>query len=102
MRATQPTAYDFSEDEFIRLGYRLIAMKKFKDAIEIFKLGVEAYPRSYNTWDSLAEAYMDNGDKELAIENTRSHCKSDRVTLTRSRSLEYCTRNNSLFASRRI
>ena len=28
-------------------------------------------PGSYNTWDSLAEAYMDPGDKELAILNYR-------------------------------
>jgi tetratricopeptide (TPR) repeat protein len=44
-------------------------MKRYKDAIEIFKLSVEAYPLSYNTYDSLAEAYMDNGDKDLAIKN---------------------------------
>ena len=41
------------------------------DAIEIFKLSVEVYPQSYNTWDSLAEAYMKHGDKELAIQNYR-------------------------------
>jgi len=29
------------------------------------------FPGSYNTWDSLAEAYMDAGDKELAIQNYR-------------------------------
>jgi tetratricopeptide (TPR) repeat protein len=44
-------------------------MKKFREAIEIFKLSVEAYPQSYNAYDSLGEAYMDNGDKELAIKN---------------------------------
>lgn len=47
----------------------LIHMKKYKEAIEIFKLSVDAYPQSYNTFDSLAEAYMDNGDTELAIKN---------------------------------
>jgi D-alanyl-D-alanine-carboxypeptidase/D-alanyl-D-alanine-endopeptidase len=36
-------------------------------------LNVEAYPASYNTYDSLGEAYMANGDKELAI---RSYKKS--------------------------
>ena len=40
-----------------------------KEAIEIFKLNVEAYPKASNTYDSLAEAYMANGDKELAIQN---------------------------------
>jgi cytosine/adenosine deaminase-related metal-dependent hydrolase len=69
LKATQPDGYDFSEDEFIGLGYGLIHMKKYKEAIEIFKLSVEAYPQSYNGYDSLAEAYMDDGDKALAIEN---------------------------------
>jgi cytochrome c-type biogenesis protein CcmH/NrfG len=30
---------------------------------------VETYPQSGNTWDSLAEAYMDDGDKAQAIAN---------------------------------
>jgi tetratricopeptide (TPR) repeat protein len=67
LKATQPDAFDFDENEFIGLGYGLLRMKRIQDAIEIFKLSVEAYPLSYNTYDSLAEAYMDNGDKELAI-----------------------------------
>lgn len=71
LRATQPNAYDFGENELVGLGYQLIAMKRFKDAIEIFKLSVEVYPESYNTYDSLAEAYMDNGDTGLAIQNYR-------------------------------
>jgi imidazolonepropionase-like amidohydrolase len=69
LKSTQPAAYDFQENEFIGLGYHLLSMKKWTEAIEIFKLSVEAYPQSYNTYDSLAEAYMDNGDKELAIKN---------------------------------
>ena len=68
LRTTQPAVYDFSENELITLGYQLIHMKKSADAIAIFKLSVEVYPQSYNTYDSLAEAYMDNGDKQLAIE----------------------------------
>ncbi len=51
------------------LGYDLLAMKRVKDAIEVFKLNVEDYPQSANTYDSLGEAYMNNGDKELAIKN---------------------------------
>jgi len=44
-------------------------MKKVREAIEIFKLNVEAYQQSANVYDSLGEAYMINGDKELAIRN---------------------------------
>ena len=37
--------------------------------IEIFKLNVEAYPQGFNTYDSLAEAYMAINERELAIQN---------------------------------
>jgi tetratricopeptide (TPR) repeat protein len=69
LKANQAAAYDCAENEFIGLGYGLLHMKKFREAIEIFKLSVEAYPQSYNAYDSLGEAYMDNGDKALAIKN---------------------------------
>ena len=69
--ATQHDGYDVSENELVSLGYRLLHMRKITDAIEIFKLGVEAYPQSYNTYDSLAEAYMDHGDRDIAIQNYR-------------------------------
>lgn len=71
LKATQPKVYDFSENELIGLGYNLLGAKKITDAIGIFKLSVEVYPQSYNTWDSLAEAYMNHGDRELAIQNYR-------------------------------
>jgi tetratricopeptide (TPR) repeat protein len=44
-------------------------MKRVKDAIEIFKLNVEMFPRGFNTYDSLGDAYLENGDKQLAIQN---------------------------------
>jgi len=69
LKAKQADGYDFREPELNMLGYQLLGMKKTKEAIEIFKLNVEAFPRGANTYDSLAEAYMVNGDKELAIQN---------------------------------
>lgn len=69
LKANQTNSYDFGEMELNRLGYNLLAMKKAKEAIDIFKLNVEVYPQSSNAYDSLAEAYMINGDKELAIKN---------------------------------
>jgi predicted Zn-dependent protease len=50
------------------LGYYLVGQKKMKEAIEVFKLNVVAYPKSGNTYDSLAETYMNTGDKAHAIE----------------------------------
>jgi CubicO group peptidase (beta-lactamase class C family) len=49
------------------IGYYLLRLKKNDDAIEVFRQNTVDYPDSYNTWDSFAEAYMDKGDKELAI-----------------------------------
>jgi CubicO group peptidase (beta-lactamase class C family) len=69
LKATQKDAYDFSEGQLNGLGYQLLQMKRVKDAIEIFKLNVEMFPQGFNTYDSLGEAYMENGDKQLAIQN---------------------------------
>jgi hypothetical protein len=69
MKSTQASAYDFGEEELNHLGYQLLEMKRFKDAIRILELNVEVYPLSANVYDSLGEAYMDDGNKELAIKN---------------------------------
>jgi hypothetical protein len=69
LKASQPTTYNFDEDELNSLGYRLLNAKKFNDAIRIFQLNVEAYPRSSNAYDSLGEAYMNAGNKPQAITN---------------------------------
>ncbi len=44
-------------------------MQQNEFAIAVFKLNVEQYPDGFNTYDSLGQAYMVNGDLELAIEN---------------------------------
>jgi hypothetical protein len=67
LKVAAPATYNFDESELNNLGYRLIHKSQFKEAIRIFQLNVEAYPKSANTYDSLAEGYMDEGEKELAI-----------------------------------
>jgi hypothetical protein len=57
------------ESDINGLGYQLLRMKQLNEAIEVFKLNVEAFPQSANVYDSLGEAYMVRGDKEKAIEN---------------------------------
>lgn len=75
LKKNSPDKYDFSENSVNGFGYLLLRNKQVKEAIEIFKLNVEAYPQSYNTWDSLGEAYMIAGDKELAISNYEQSLK---------------------------
>src|SRR5215213_8480309 len=69
LKARQSATYDFSENELNRLGYQLLRSGKAREAIEIFKLNVEAYPQGFNTYDSLAEAYTTINERELAIQN---------------------------------
>jgi len=69
LKEAQPDAYDFSEEELNSLAYELVQMKKFSEAIEVLKLNVDMHPESFSAYDYMAEAYMINGDKELAIKN---------------------------------
>jgi 3-oxoadipate enol-lactonase len=57
----------FSEKRLNQAGYGYLQAGKVKEAIELFKLNVLAYPDSWNSYDSLAEAYMADGDKAMAI-----------------------------------
>ena len=77
LNKNQPQGYDFSERQLNTLGYRLMQQQKIKEAIRVFQLNVEAYPQSGNVYDSLGEAYMKNGDKQLAIENYEKSLKLD-------------------------
>jgi tetratricopeptide (TPR) repeat protein len=59
--------YRFEEYSLILLGYDFMQTEDVGTAIEIFKIATEAHPNAYNTWDSLAEAYMESGENETAI-----------------------------------
>jgi tetratricopeptide (TPR) repeat protein len=75
LKAQQPDAYDYGEMELNGLGYMLLRAGRMDDAVQIFTLNVEAYPNSWIAYDSLAEAYMERGDRELAIANYRKSLK---------------------------
>jgi CubicO group peptidase (beta-lactamase class C family) len=56
-----------SESQTNNMGYALLQLKRVDDAIAVFEQNTADFPQSANTWDSLAEAYMIKGEKELAI-----------------------------------
>jgi len=58
-----------AEGRLNSVGYSLLEQKKIAAAIALFKANVELYPQSSNVYDSLGDAYMANGDKELASAN---------------------------------
>ena len=69
IKQRNPDAAAISEERLNGLGYGFLRAKKLPEAIVYFKLNAEFYPKSWNVYDSLAEAYAANGDKELAIAN---------------------------------
>ena len=64
----------FPETETNLLGYALLQGGNAKDALIVFQMNVEGYPRSANAYDSLSDGY-------LAMENKAEALKYARKTL---------------------
>jgi tetratricopeptide (TPR) repeat protein len=58
-----------TEAEVNTYGYLLMGQGKVDSALVIFRKNTKDYPKSWNTYDSLAEAYAKKGDKKLASQN---------------------------------
>jgi CubicO group peptidase (beta-lactamase class C family) len=58
-----------NENTLNQLGYILLRENKVDEAIKVFELNVQEFPKRWNCYDSLGEAYMNAGQKELAIQN---------------------------------
>ena len=49
----------------------------FPEAIDILKLNAKNYPASGSVYDSLGEAYMQSGQKQLAIDSYKKSLEKD-------------------------
>jgi len=56
------------EAEINRLGYALLGHDLVDAAVQAFTVNTERYPDSWNTWDSLGEAYYVKGDRQKAAQ----------------------------------
>jgi hypothetical protein len=63
--------YWHSEDDLNEWGYALLNQHELQKAIGVFKLNVQLHFQSANVYDSLGDAYMKAGNKEMAIINYR-------------------------------
>lgn len=76
LKKIYPELRIYNEKTINQLGYRLVQAGKISEAIEVFKLNTVLYPDSWNTYDSLGEAYMISGDFGLSI---KSYTKSVQI-----------------------
>jgi glyoxylase-like metal-dependent hydrolase (beta-lactamase superfamily II) len=66
LKSKQNSVHYFLEDEFTILGSRLLGRGLIEEAIEVFKITVEAFPNSALAFDNLGQAYLKKGEIELA------------------------------------
>jgi len=64
-----------NESEMNETGYQFLNSGKVKEAVAIFKLNTEAFPKSANVYDSYGKALMALGNKTEAIENYKRSVK---------------------------
>ena len=62
-----PRVVLFTEGPLNQLGYFHLQAGRTEDAIRLFRLNTLVYSSSANTYDSLADAYLANGQNELAL-----------------------------------
>ena len=70
-RKKNPKATLFPESAVNIMGYEHLQANDTKGAVDILKLNAEAYPDSTNVYDSLSDAYLADGQKELALVNVK-------------------------------
>ena len=67
LKKQDSTRVGIEEREVNRLGYNLLRIKEYENAIAVFKMNVALYPDSDNVYDSLADAYLRSGDSLQAF-----------------------------------
>jgi dienelactone hydrolase len=67
VRKKDKKAILFPESELNLFGYRVLQEGRAKDAIVIFQMNVDEYPASANTYDSLSDAYLADGNHAEAL-----------------------------------
>jgi Flp pilus assembly protein TadD len=70
MRA-RDSGFELTEEDLNSWGYGLLQRGDNKAAIAVLKLATTLFPKSFNTYDSLGEAYQADGNKPLAIASYR-------------------------------
>lgn len=71
LKMQSPNGYLFDESQLVDLGAALVFMQRPADALRVFQLNLEAYPRSGDTYSRLGSTYEQLGDRARAVESYR-------------------------------
>ncbi|MDX8553124.1 hypothetical protein MK851_05720 [Tenacibaculum sp. 1B UA] len=74
-----------------RLGYQYLRKDEFENALNVFKINIELYPNSSNTYDSTADAYTRMKDTVNAIEYYKKALAINPENRSSKRNLEKLT-----------
>lgn len=69
--------YAVDEDEVNGAGCLLMSVDRARDALGLLRWSTERFPKSANTWDSLAWAYYQLGDRLQALANFKEDVRLD-------------------------
>lgn len=86
-KQNQTDVFQFGPGQLNVAGYKLLQHGKVKEALEVFKLNAEAYPNNFLVYDSLADAYLADGDKQEATRNFKKSLEIDRTNTSAIESL---------------
>jgi len=68
LKSRFPEDYNFADESALNVvGYTLLSKKRYDAAIAIFEFNTTLFPKSGNAFDSLAEAYLGQGNKAKAL-----------------------------------
>lgn len=87
VQKNNPEVLIFQRITLNNLGWDLDLEGRLDEAIEVFKLNIEAYPNHYDPYDSYAEALMIKGDIKSALKNYRISAKLNPNNLNATRSI---------------
>ncbi|SEM61252.1 Beta-lactamase [Mucilaginibacter gossypiicola] len=70
--------YSFDDENTLNeTGYYLMSKKRLADAVSVFEYNTKLFPKSGNVFDSLGEAYYNQGNKPLALLNYKKSLQLD-------------------------
>lgn len=95
LKENEEKQYEFDWDNVWYLGWRAIQQRNNDFAIEFFKMWSNLFPRGDYSYYTLGKAYMQKGEKELAIQNFNKFLVNNPDNIRASQYLKKLVQDNN-------